>query len=386
MSLGCTEEFRRLADQLGGIDCEANPVLSIRAPWHLQSWTLAVVEILMIGGAVLALVHATTMLRRNRQPAWLCLWLASVMYVIVLEPPLYFPESFGLGDRVGLTFVHNVFSVEFLYDRLPLYIVALYPAGIYLAHALVDRLGVFRRRGIVVGAVTAGAVHHLFYEIFDHLGPQLRWWAWNPAASSNSVKLASVPLTSMVIFAAISPALLIGLGRWLLFRNEDGRRGRGWAWRTLTVGVLTPLLTPLVTLPLTLVLTSSDVNETVARIMLEGSLAIMAIVALSAIVTSRPIVDTGRGLEASYPILHAAIYLATFALLWITALPALFGASNRLTESGTPIGNPLYALGCAAVGTWCVVRIVRARLADDDVSPTGLSSRSVTETSKGAVA
>jgi Cytochrome P450 len=28
-------------------------------------------------------------------------------------------------------------------------------------------------------AICVGFVHHCFYEVFDQLGPQLRWWAWN---------------------------------------------------------------------------------------------------------------------------------------------------------------------------------------------------------------
>jgi hypothetical protein len=82
-------------------------------------------------------------------------------------------------DTVGVVFDHNVYTVQFLFDRLPLYIVALYPAVAMLAFEVVRALGVFRDRGIVVGAVCVGFVHLCFYEVFDHLGPQLRWWAWN---------------------------------------------------------------------------------------------------------------------------------------------------------------------------------------------------------------
>ena len=37
--------------------------------------------------------------------------------------------------------------------------------------------------------------------IFDNIGPQLLWWAWNPHAASNSPWLDSVPLSSAVLFA-----------------------------------------------------------------------------------------------------------------------------------------------------------------------------------------
>ena len=143
----CAPGFTEVADTLGGIACIAPPlVASVRSPLDLANWTLPVVELLMIVGAVASLVHALRRWRRHGDPTNLALWFATVVYVLLLEPPLYFPDRFGLQDQVGLIFVHNLFSVQFLYDRLPLYIVALYPALTYLAYALVQRTGVLERR------------------------------------------------------------------------------------------------------------------------------------------------------------------------------------------------------------------------------------------------
>ena len=55
------------------------------------------------------------------------IWLAGIFCLLLIEPIAYFPQWFGLEEAMGLTFVHNQFSVQFLYDRLPLYIVAMYP-------------------------------------------------------------------------------------------------------------------------------------------------------------------------------------------------------------------------------------------------------------------
>ncbi len=117
----------------------------------------------------------------RRDPSNLAVWAASVVYVLVLEPPLYFPDRFGLAGSLDLIFVHNVFTVQFLQDRLPLYILSLYPALTYLAYTLVQQTGILHRRNPLVGAACVAFVFHCFYEIFDHLGPQLQWWAWNPA-------------------------------------------------------------------------------------------------------------------------------------------------------------------------------------------------------------
>nr|GID83495.1 hypothetical protein Ade03nite_24190 [Actinoplanes derwentensis] len=104
---------------LSGVDCAtANPLVTIRNPAALDSWTQPVLELLMVAGAIAALVHAVLWWRRRGDASNLGLWLAIVVYVLILEPPLYFPDWFGLDDQVGLIFVHNVFTVQFLFDRL----------------------------------------------------------------------------------------------------------------------------------------------------------------------------------------------------------------------------------------------------------------------------
>ena len=78
----------------------------------------------MIAGAVLALVYAIVRLRRHNDPTNLVLWFGAIAYLLIIEPPLYFPAAFGIADHVDTMFAHNVFTVDFLWGRLPLYIVA----------------------------------------------------------------------------------------------------------------------------------------------------------------------------------------------------------------------------------------------------------------------
>src|SRR5688572_15282553 len=139
MAVGpCSPDFTRVAEGLDErLSCATAPaVASVRSPLDLTNWTLPVVELLMVAGAVAALVHAVLWWRRRGDPTNLALWSATIVYLALLEPPLYFPDRFGLQDQVGLIFVHNLFSLQFLWDRLPLYIVAIYPALTYLAYAL----------------------------------------------------------------------------------------------------------------------------------------------------------------------------------------------------------------------------------------------------------
>ena len=104
---------------------------------------MPVLELVIIAGAVFALVHAVRRLRAG-DPINLALWFASLVYLFVTEPPLYFPEWFGLDEQFGFIFAHNVFTVQFMWDRLPLYIIAIYPALSQLAYEVVRVLGVFR--------------------------------------------------------------------------------------------------------------------------------------------------------------------------------------------------------------------------------------------------
>lgn len=202
----CNAGFDDLAHRLGEFTCQNAPALiHLRNPLALSNWTLPVLELMMVAGAVLALWYSIRRLRRDGDPTNLALWFATVIYLFLVEIPLYFPNVFAVQDSLGVVFAHNVFTVQFLFERLPLYIVALYPAVVTLALEIVRSLGVFRDRGIIVGAICVGFVHHCFYEVFDQLGPQLRWWAWNIDNPLNHPMLASVPMTSVFIFATLGP-------------------------------------------------------------------------------------------------------------------------------------------------------------------------------------
>src|SRR5262245_15105560 len=236
----CNPGFDSLAESLGGFTCRDAPaVIHLRNPFALSNWTLPVLELMMVAGAVFALWWSARRLRRDGDPTNLALWFATVIYLFVIEIPLYFPNIFGVEGSLGVVFAHNAFTVQFLFDRLPLYIVALYPAVVTLAFEIVRSLGVFRDRGIVVGAICVGFVHHCLYEVFDQLGPQLRWWAWNADNPLNHPMLASVPMTSVFIFAALGPVVVTVLVLSLV----GGKEAHGWALaaRTLAAGVLTPI-------------------------------------------------------------------------------------------------------------------------------------------------
>jgi hypothetical protein len=348
----CSDSFRTLARELGGISCEtAHRWVTLRVPSRLHHFSMPIVELVMISGALVALAHALRVRRTTGRAANLALWLAAVVFVLALEPPLYFPQQIGAGDYLDVIFAHNMFSVQLLYDRLPLYIVALYPSGIYLAYALVARFGVFERRGRLVGAITVGFVHQCFYEIFDHLGPQLRWWAWNPRIPYNAPALGSVPLVSMVIFAIVAPAALVYV--WRLFVAEPeargGLAGARLAARTLLAGLVAPILMAIIGAPISLLMVVPHPSHTLIAALLFAALIVAGAVTVHALAGAQATASPRSGdrfLDA-YSLWHGTAYLAAFAALWLSALPALLAAHAGRTADGAPTGNLAYVATCA---------------------------------------
>lgn len=378
----CSADFQRLAAQLGGFGCEGqNPVVNLHNPFGLDHWTMLLFEIVTVLGALLALRHA---LHRRRQgdSTGLAIWIAALAYLAIVEPPLYFPEAFGLQDEVGLIFVHNEFTVQFMWGRLPLYIVAIYPVMAYLSYELVRVLGVFDRRGPLVSAVTVGFVYHVFYEVFDHVGPQLRWWIWNPLAETNEPALASVPISSMVVFAVAGPVALTFLIRVLVARHprsSDMPLG-ALVGRGLLAGLLMPLGLVLGGMPATVFALGDEINRVGQAIAYWTVLAVVAAVAVTAITDSvrRPAPARPDPADRRYLLTHGSLYLAALVVSWAAALPDLLGAVDGVTVGGTPVGSLPYALACLLaagilLGLAARATTVRSARAPIDVEPVGVS-------------
>ncbi|MFD9964919.1 hypothetical protein [Amycolatopsis sp. NPDC058986] len=349
MSAGCGPEVEAVTRGLG-FDChDVAPAISVRPPWELASWTMPLLEVLIIGGAVFALVHAVRRYRAG-DPVNLALWWTSLVYLFVTEPPLYFPEWFGLDRLYGFIFAHNQFTVQFMADRLPFYIVAFYPVISQLAYELVRSLGIFARRGPLAGAVVVAFVCQVFYEVFDQIGPQLKWWAWNPGNHIvNHPALASVPMTSMLLFASVSMAAMTYLVvRFTGGRARDGGPRRGWALvpRILAAGVLTPPAMALAGIPASL-FGGDHPNATAQAWVLGVELALVWLAGAWIVVAH--LRSAGRGTDeplSAFGRYYPAIYLCGLAVCWIGALPGYFGAHDGVTRDGTPIGSGPYALAC----------------------------------------
>ncbi len=364
----CVPTLDRLADSLGGnFSCESgNAFVNIRAPWDLTNWTLFVVEALLVGGMVYAFVHAVRRWRAG-DPTVLALCVASIVYLFVIEPPLYFPDQIGVTGQTELVFAHNVFTVQLMWDRLPLYIVALYPAMITLAYEIVRSVGVFRRHGVLIGGACVGFVHHCFYEVFDHLGPQLQWWYWNQLADPNHPSVEVVPLSSVVLFATVAPAALAAMVYWLVGRKVDaGERVAGWSLvgRTALAGLLMLLASVVGGLPWS-VFNTDDPNAPAQIAALLIELAVFAVIGL--IVLPRTWVRSrAEGFSVDdptrrYVLVWGSIYLATFLVLWMVALPDHLAAVDGVTSDGVAVGSLAYAAGSFALAAGAVALAVTTR-------------------------
>jgi hypothetical protein len=351
----CAPTFAELARRLGFSCQEAGGLLEVRNPFALENWTLPILEVTVIAGAVLTLIYASIRWRRHNDPTNLVLWFGAIAYLLIIEPPLYFPSAFGIQDHVDTMFAHNVFTVDFLWGRLPLYIVAIYPMMATVAFEIVRRLGVFRRYGTLVGAICVGFVHHAFYEIFDHLGPQLRWWEWDLDNPLNQPMFDSVPLPSVVVFAALWPMSLAFCVQFFVGRHVDAGKsfiGVQILWRTVVVGVLASIGTVLLPLPATLV---GGLSKSVVATGLMYALELAALTAVAVTVLFKQWRRVKRGESApaadSDPLIirYAIAYLAIMALLWATALPKHLSAINGATDQGDPVGNLWYTIGCFAI-------------------------------------
>ncbi|GGP94140.1 hypothetical protein BKA00_003649 [Actinomadura coerulea] len=358
----CDSAAERVAGRLGFSCHGADPVVSFRNPFDLADGTMAALELLIVGGAVFALVHAWRRWRRDGDPVNISLWFASVVYLAVIEPPLYFPGWFGLQDHVGFIFSHNVFTVQFMYDRLPLYIVAFYPAISQLAYELVRVLGVFARRGPLVGSVAVAFACQVFYEVFDQLGPQLRWWAWNTANEKiNQPALASVPMNSMLLFASVS----FGAMTYLVVRLVGERDGRGplagprIGRRTLVAGAVTPLAMIVVSAPSG----AFEGHLGIQRAILGAELAAVWVAGILLLADAWRAGRSGEGGAVASPLFartYPALYLGVHVVFWLVALPAYLASTGGVTERGTPIGSLWYAALCSVAATGMIVAAHRA--------------------------
>lgn len=320
----CSDAFFELARRLDFADCaHLQPLMYWNQ--HLQHPTMRVVETLLIGGGVAYLWRAIGR-ARDRQPEQLILLASALTYMLTLEIPAYFLDKLGMPD---LAFVHNRFTIGFLFERMPLYIIALYLSLLPLAFTIVERLGIFdRRNGVLIGSVCVGFVHHAFYEIFDHYGPQYHWWVWNYSAGYQQLRLDSVPIDSLLGFSMLGPFAFAFCVRKLGGGTTVGRALLAGVASTALLGILISMVAGLSVLS-----ASGSTYRVVAEVICYGTVAGFGVLTVRSLQTAPRNRLPIRSLEGVYSI----IYLAAFAALWMYAV---------FDRPGADSGCVPYVIGC----------------------------------------
>lgn len=337
--LTCTPEFARLTEPMAGLRCDANPIVEFRNPFGLQNWTFPVIETLLIIGAIACLIHAIRWYRTQHDMTNVVVWSSLVLALVVVEPIAYFPWWFGLENRVPLTFAHGEFSVQFLYDRMPLYIVAMYPVYGYLAFVLVQRTGIIKRFNRFVAACAVAATFFALYEVTDSVGPQFGWWRWNTEVVTSNPAIGTIPFASLITF---SLALPFGISLLALLFCTPGQQGAGrYALNTVIVSILVWPVFIISQLPAQLLDAGGLSAESGRAIMFWVSLVVIFGVGLRAYIGAMRARATDPALvpDASrtdfFPLICVLIYFPVITILWIVAFPGGFDSANQLTPVGT---------------------------------------------------
>lgn len=355
--------FRQLVERLGGFHPEnLESWAFIKSPLTLSHWTMNVVEVLLILGAAWGLRHSVVRYRQG-ESVYLGFWIASVIFMLALEIPVYFPEKLGAADN-ALFFIHNEFSVQFFFGRAPLYILALYPAIMYASFVLVRQAGLFdRRRGALTGALAVGIVHHVFYEIFDHFGPQYGWWTWNYPNFTSS--LASVPVSSMVGFAFSGPIALTLATQLLVPKSvtpsiseisgvEPAKHQMlKFGVFTVLAGLLTPIIFVLLTLNTWFGILGIPLTP---RSEMMGSIILVASALLITLHQFLTLTKFSFHGLLVFSRAYLGLFVTVFGALWLYALPDYFSAVEGVTTQGLPVGSLPYVVGCLALTVFFLSR------------------------------
>ena len=163
------------------------------APSNLLDWSHLAIEAIIYIGFILAFVHAFKTYKKSGSPSALLTFLACILYGLFMDILSYYTVE---------NFWHGEFTVMLLFNKLPLYIVCLYPAIIYHGIMTIKRYDFPK----FTEAIFSGFLSAFIYMIFDNYGPMAGWWIWDLSDPTTFPYVSSVPLTSyawMFLFTSV---------------------------------------------------------------------------------------------------------------------------------------------------------------------------------------
>lgn len=159
-------------------------------------------ELVFFGCAALTLRHAL----RDRRSTFQ--WLVAFCYGLWME-------------LIALSFLDNYqhakFTVQLYRDKLPLYVLALYPVFHYTGLKLAERF----RAPLAVEALLAGFVPFLMDVAFDLTGVGAGWWRWSTSDPNLATRWLDVPVTSYYWYLLFGPAYALGCrAAWAISKSR----------------------------------------------------------------------------------------------------------------------------------------------------------------------
>ena len=159
-------------------------------------------ELVFFAGAALTLRHA---LRDRRS---LLQWGIAFCYGLWME-------------LIALSFLDNYwhaqFTVQLYRDKLPLYVLALYPTFHYTGLKLAERF----RAPLAVEALLTGFIPFLLDVPFDLTGIGAGWWRWSTSDPNLATRWLDVPVTSFYWYLLFGPAYaLVCRAAWRISKSR----------------------------------------------------------------------------------------------------------------------------------------------------------------------
>lgn len=200
----------------------------------------------------------------------------------------------------------------------------------------------------------------------------------------NQPFLASVPLPSVVVFAALWPMSLAFCVQFFVGKHVDrGQRFTGVqiVWRTIVIGVLASIGT--------VALARAGDHHRVAhqrhrdgrgvRAGTRGDRRRRCVGDVQTVATAaqHPAGATESRYSSPLMVRFGLVYLAVMAVLWVTALPAYFGAVDGFTDNGDPIGSLWYTALCFVIAGLSAVAALTVSAAQTQKVPARVSSTAI---------